>query len=1227
MTQNLLIQAGAQPQKQPKFVPLFIDRAFTGIYTQRSALHDPSDLSTARFYGGRPDALIAGSNVELTNRLTLQRRPGLSSFSTATYPTPPDRAFSFQLLDGTIRVMIDTESTGSLTVTSVGADSAGTATYTGTFPGGASNAYAGLNFTFAGFTNGGNNGTFEVISSTTTTLVVDSTTSVAETHAAAAVSSGGVYWDQQNGTTTLIFAKSAGAGQTYFVAVAGILYMGDGVETFIYTPSGTNGTVYSFGLASPTKAPTDLIVEGGASVPWQANTYFTTMGLLKDSNGNIQQLYTVNADGSNPNSQFGTASNGQPAWNQSLGGTTSDGGVTWTNQGPIGAWAPVTVYSSGAVICVVLSGTPYLFEATHNYPITTNSAPPTWNTALLTTGARTNESNGARWGCLGAVNGSPTMVNSWKASTVFNTYIEPSSGTDSTQNNCCVIEPTLVLPPPAGQKVYMQGATTAGTTGSGTTPPTWATSPSLTTNDGQLGWIMVSTGTWAASTQYLAWTSGVKTFGVVVDQNNNFQVCTTTGISSAVKPGTSNTLSAAANSSGGNTTYTGTFSSPYPTPAVGTTVSVVISGFTNAVNNGTFALVSCNSTTLVVANASGTAESHAGTAVYNPWGTSYGATISDGTAVWTCVGSVVTWAANEIWCLPQGGFAPPSSTQPYGGAAVTDSNGDLEFTINSGISGGSAPAWGGIGTDTTDNGVTWYNQGVAPENFITWTLGFSYAYSYYSRTLTDPYSPLPLGGGLTPPGLSAPLGAPTGSETGAISTASPVLTIAGSNTGATITLSGVGSINPAVDTIIIWRSADGGGSDNMFFLTEIPNPPPIGGVAQPWSFTDFLPSVATAVFPGLNNLIPAPIDDENDPPPSNFLPQTYNYNRIWGISGQEVIWSGGPDILTGNPNFAFNPSDYFEYLANAIRVVKVSTGQVVFLTDSIEFIAGGPSTASFYTVTLGPGIGLGSYNALDVYAGEIYFVSSDGQFRVINPSLNISNAGFPIGDQIANLTPADVYVAVQQQGIDNAIYIGDGSTGWWRCNPHQVPGGANGPEPIWSPFATITNGCQMLQSIEVTPGIKKLLVGPTTDNSSILERNINVYTDNGTTYDAWFVMGSIVLAHPGQLAILKFIECDFSGSQYQPTVSFLLNEIAATTQNPFVAMSTTPVFDPPSLYNPPPSYGTLVPQSYSPNRYYFASTGALARCRHMQIRVDFGSTSNGDELFDLCIFGRLFVEF
>ena len=82
-----------------------------GFFSQRAALHDPSDLYTSKFYGGRPDAIWSGSNVELTNRLTLQRRPGLTALSTFTYPTPPDYAYSFQLSDGTIRLMIDTAAT------------------------------------------------------------------------------------------------------------------------------------------------------------------------------------------------------------------------------------------------------------------------------------------------------------------------------------------------------------------------------------------------------------------------------------------------------------------------------------------------------------------------------------------------------------------------------------------------------------------------------------------------------------------------------------------------------------------------------------------------------------------------------------------------------------------------------------------------------------------------------------------------------------------------------------------------------------------------------------------------------------------------------------------------------------------------------------------------------------------------------------------------------------
>lgn len=1228
MANNLLQTAGAQPQKQPKFVPIFLDRAFTGLYTQRAALHDPSDFLTARFYGGRADALLSGQNVELTNRLTLQRRPGLSEFSTTTYPTAPLRSFSFELLNGTIQVLIDTGSTGSLVLSAVANASTGTTVYTGVFPNGGSNAYVGMIFNITGFTLNNNNGSFVATASTTTTLTLANVSGVAQTQAAAAVSAGAVYWDQQNGSKTLILGKAVGAGQTYFVAAGGTLFMGDGVEVKKYTPSNTNGTIWNWGIAPPLNPPAVSVVQSGAaSVPWQANTVWSTMGLIYDAaSGTILQLNSVNASGVNT-TQFGTSGPGQPTagWNQTQNGTTTDNTVTWTNEGAVVAWSPNFAFGSLTTTNNTLPW--FVYDPVTKAVYFQTRAPfgsggagsPRQNLSGATkpnfvAGVnQTTPDNQCIWQYF--TGGIPGV---WKSATLYGT-------------NVYVSEPiNLVHGLPSNQTVYMQLDKAGGTTGTGTSPfpaavpagDTFIPAGFKVNDNGDLTWLSLGSYTWAASTLYSEWTANGTVFSALVDANGNFQVCTTTGTSAVIIPGTSFVISAAANASGGTTTYTGTFT-PTPPPNGST---VVITGFvTHTANNGTFTVISSTPTTLVVNNSGGIAESHAATAVYNPWATVYGKTTSDGTAVWTCVGQTTTWAGATIWYLPAPGFSPPSSggasSAAYGGASIIDSNGDVEFVINSGLGGASQPVWNGIGSTTTDNAATWFNLEVKPAQSLSWTIGHVYAYSFKARSLTDYYS-VPSGSPSAipiPPGANPPIALPfpSGSETGAISTASPVFTITGSNNGAINTISGLGSTDPQVDTIVIWRDADGGGPDNMFELTEIPAPPPIGGIAQPWSFADYLPDTATSLYPGLNELIPAPIDDENDPPPSAFLPMVYNFQRIWGANGQEVLFSGGPDVITGNPNEAFNPSDEFPFLANVTRLVKTSQGLVVFLTNEIDFIGGGPATTSFYSVVIAPGLGLLNYNALDNYAGEIFFFSSDSQFMTLSPSLNLSSFGFPLGDKFQLFNASLVEVAVQQAGIDNGIYVTDGSEGWYRCNPRQIPGGISGPEPIWSTFAFITGGAQMVQSVEISPGIKKLLVGSPSAGQKILYRNVNVFTDDGATYDANFVMGSIMLAHPGQLAALKFLEMDFSGAKFKPTVSYLLNEISGS----FTPFTQNPVFDPPSLYGT-----TISPASYSPNRYYFMGNASIALCRHMQIEVDFGSTSNGDELYNLTIFGRLFVE-
>ena len=77
--------SGGQPQKQPKYAPIYTGRFFNGINTNRSPLRAASSSHISeKFYSDNSgDALIAGSNIEVSNRLTLVRRPGNPIYDTA----------------------------------------------------------------------------------------------------------------------------------------------------------------------------------------------------------------------------------------------------------------------------------------------------------------------------------------------------------------------------------------------------------------------------------------------------------------------------------------------------------------------------------------------------------------------------------------------------------------------------------------------------------------------------------------------------------------------------------------------------------------------------------------------------------------------------------------------------------------------------------------------------------------------------------------------------------------------------------------------------------------------------------------------------------------------------------------------------------------------------------------------------------------------------------------
>jgi hypothetical protein len=1230
--------AGVQSKRLSAWGSLFVETYFEGLNTNRAQFHPGGTQAENKYYGGRPGQLLGGKNVELSNLLSLQRRFGLSPFSTTTYPTAPLYAFAFPQLDGTIRDVIDTGSSGALAVSSA-ANASGsprTTVYTGTFPLGGSNAYVGMVFTISGFANAGNNGSFAVTASTTTTLTLANPNGIAETVAASAITSGAVWWDQQNGSKQFLFGKTAGAGQTSFVAVAGILYAGDGVDTWIWNPTnaGANGQVFGFGIPTPTTAPTVVITESGvASVSWTASTEFSTMGLIFDSGtGDMWQLQSVNASTTNT-TQFGISGSGQPPWNQSPGGTTSDttggGTITWTNKGPIVAWTAHSIYNNATVggttaqPCIVydpVTKACYVQSSSASSG-TSGSLVPAFKKAL---GQHTNDGS-CVWIWVG-----PGIANAglapWLPSTVY-----PAVGTVTNNDAATAIVELSGLQnglPPAPQILYFQ-ASGGGTSGSGYTPfGTVAVPAGTLVYDNDLVWMSLGLYTWAATTQYNAWSSNNTPFSAIYDPlTHAFYVCTVSGISNGSVPVFTPGYGKTTKETSG---LTWTNVGDGVTWATATKWYLPVQGFfppSGATPLGGASIIDNR----VPADVEFVVNSGLSGTVQPTWppignytddnGTSFvlsQVAVSGATTTYTGTG-LSNLAGQQLIVT---GFTNPGNNGYV--VALTANATTFTVTTTSQVNETHAAA--------AANGLIWFNEEVFSTQSLTFTKGYSYAYSYKSRSLTDFYTVNIFGTSMPPipPGLSAPLPFPTGSLTGDVSSASPAtITPIGPNPGAVLTISGPVSTDPAVDTIVIWRSADGGGSSNMFELTEIPNLP--NGGPGTWSFRDFLPDIPSTIagvsYPGLNVLIPAPINGVNNPPPSNFRPQEFNFDRIWGISGNQVVFSGGPDTRVGNPNSAFNVADEFTFLANPVRAIKIGSVLIVFTPASIEVISGGPATGSFFTYTLVRGVGLLSWNFLDALAGEVFFLGADSVLRVLSPNLTLTNAGFPIQDELANAAvsgvqdatwnPSTGYLAILQSGNDNMIAIADGATGWYRLNPRQQNGSINGTEPIWSPFAAVTNGCKMVVTVETSPGIKKLLVGATTGGQEVLKRDTTVYTDNGTPYDAFFIQGTLALARRGELSILRFLEADFSGVAYHPTVSYLLNEAFSST-SVFTPFTLAPQFDPPTVYG-----ATLSPTSYSPNRYYFAGVGSLARCIFLTLKVDFGTTANADTIYNLSVNGAI----
>jgi hypothetical protein len=562
-----------------------------------------------------------------------------------------------------------------------------------------------------------------------------------------------------------------------------------------------------------------------------------------------------------------------------------------------------------------------------------------------------------------------------------------------------------------------------------------------------------------------------------------------------------------------------------------------------------------------------TTAGHSGTA-QPTWPTGLNIQVGDGppagstdpSVIWTNVGRTLEWTD----------IGPDTSITST--TQILDSNGYLQNVIQAGKSGPgpTEPQWGTeLGATTTDGTVVWQNMG--PWSVGT-TANVQWGYAFENSQTMD------------------------------ISNMSPPSALVSVLQGNQVTLQGDGSPNPNVDTIVIYRIPQGGST--FLYLTQIPAPPP----GQKWTYIDNSPDTA------LNTEIQAARAGENTPLPQGATCMAYHLQRIFVAVGNVVYVSTGPDAVLqgGNGNSGFAPNETFTAQSKITRFWVSPLGLVVFtVRDSYIILGSATDSDPLYMTTFIDRLPLLHYDAFTTHLTTPYMMLGYNLVVALDPSAGITEVSFPIADRIeAEMNPATAFVTYHSEASrENALYVSDGATEWYRMAATSAPETGL----LWSPKAILQAPISALQSVEILPGVERLLIGPGPQTGPILFRDLNVNTDNGRPYPAWTVFGSIVLAQPGQLAALAFITLESKKVGTKPSLSVLLGEVSGA----FEVLNRTRQ-DPTNL---PPS-DTL----YS-DRYHFLQSQSPAWCRHFQMQIGWPAEDAANELYTFTIFGETWSEY